>query len=166
MKSIKRIIAAALVSVMALSFTACHKKDENAVTVGKVKFTSAYYMCALINADSEAKSKVKESLSDSKSTTDIDYYSKKVDNKDFVKWVEDTALENLKKIAAYKTLCEENKLEISEEDKTNAETYANYYWTNYGYSSYFEPNGVGKNTYKQYMLDSYYSMNYIQFQIW
>ena len=67
-------------------------------------------MCALINADSEAKSKVKESLSDSGSKTDIDYYSKKVEDKDFVKWVEDTALENLKKIAAYKTLCEENKL--------------------------------------------------------
>ena len=75
--------------------------------------------------------------------TDIDYYSKKVEDKDFVKWVEDTALENLKKIAAYKTLCEENKLEISEDDKKNAETYANYYWSNYGYSSYFEPNGVG-----------------------
>ena len=68
MKNIKRIIAAALVSVMALGFTACHKKDETAVTVGKVNFTSAYYMCALINADSEAKSKVKESLSDSKSS--------------------------------------------------------------------------------------------------
>ena len=92
MKNLKRIIAAALVSVMALSFTACHKKDETAVTVGKVKFTSAYYMCALINADSEAKSKVKESLSDSDSKTDIDYYSKKVEDKDFVKWVKDTAL--------------------------------------------------------------------------
>lgn len=54
MKNIKRIIAAVLVSVMALGFTACHKKDETAVTVGKVNFTSAYYMCALINADSEA----------------------------------------------------------------------------------------------------------------
>ena len=162
MKNIKRIIAAALVSVMALGFTACHKKDETAVTVGKVNFTSAYYMCALINADSEAKSKVKESLSDSKSSTDIDYYSKKVEDKDFVKWVEDTALKNLKKIAAYKTLCEENKLEISEDDKKNAETYANYYWSNYGYSSYFEPNGVGENTYKQYMLDSYYSSVYFE----
>ena len=42
MKNIKRIIAAALVSVMAFGFTACHKKDETAVTVGKVNFTSAY----------------------------------------------------------------------------------------------------------------------------
>lgn len=162
MKNFKRIFASALVLVMALTVAACHPKNEIAVTVGDVEFTSAYYMCALINADSEAKSKVQEELSDDESSTDIDYYSKKVDGKDFVTWVEDTAMDSLKKIAAYKTLCKENDLEISEEDASNAETYASYYWSNYGYSSYFEPNGVGENTYKQYMKDSYYSSVYFE----
>ena len=79
MKNFKRIIALALVFLMAVSFVGCHKKNEIAVTVGDVEFTSAYYMCALINADSEAKTKVQEELSEDEqsSTTEIDYYSKK-----------------------------------------------------------------------------------------
>lgn len=162
MKNIKRLFAAALILVMALAVAACHPKDEVAVKIGDVEFTSAYYMCALINADSEAKSKVQEGLSEDESSEDVDYYSKKIDDKDFVTWVEDTAMDSLKEIAAYKTLCKENKLEISEEDAANAESYASYYWSSYGYSSYFEPNGVGQSTYTQYMKDSYYSSRYFE----
>lgn len=162
MNCFKRLLAVSSVFVIALTAAACHPKDEIAVTVGDVEFTSAYYMCALINADSQAKSKVQENLSDDKSTSDIDYYSEKIDGKKFVDWVEDTAFETLKEIAAYKTLCKENKLEIPEDEKTQAETYADYYWNSYGYSSYFEPNGVGQNTYKQYMTDSYYSAVYFE----
>ena len=160
MKNVKRLFALALVLVMALSIAACHKKDEVAVKIGDVEFTSAYYMCALINADSEAKSKVQEELSDDESIDDVDYYSKKIDDKDFVTWVEDTAMDSIKEIAAYKTLCKENNLEISEEDVANAENYASYYWSSYGYSAYFEPNGVGQSTYAQYIKDSYYSKLY------
>lgn len=162
MKNLKRILAAALVLAMALTAAACHPKDEIAVTVGDVEFTSAYYMCALINADSEAKSRVQEELSDDESTTDIDYYSKKIDDKDYVTWVEDTAMDYLKKIAAYKTLCKDNELELDKEEAENAEYYASYYWSSYGYSAYFEPNGVGEKTYTQYMKDSYYSELYFE----
>ena len=162
MKNIKRVFALALVLVMALTVAACHPKDEVAVKIGDVEFTSAYYMCALINADSEAKSKVQEELSEDESTEDVDYYSKKIDDKDFVTWVEDTAMDSLKEIAAYKTLCKENDLEISEEDAANAENYASYYWSSYGYSAYFEPNGVGESTYTQYMKDSYYASVYFE----
>lgn len=162
MKNIKRLFAAALILVMALAVAACHPKDEVAVKIGDVEFTSAYYMCALINADSEAKSKVQEGLSEDESSEDVDYYSKKIDDKDFVTWVEDTAMDSLKEIAAYKTLCKEKKLEISDEDAANAESYASYYWSSYGYSSYFEPNGVGQSTYTQYMKDSYYASLYFE----
>ena len=162
MKNIKRVFALALVLVTALAVAACHPKNEVAVKIGDFEFTSAYYMCALINADSEAKSKVQEGLSEDESSEDVDYYSKKIDDKDFVTWVEDTAMDSLKEIAAYKTLCKENKLEISEEDAANAESYASYYWSSYGYSSYFEPNGVGQSTYTQYMKDSYYSSLYFE----
>lgn len=162
MKNIKRILAAALVLIMAMSAAACHKKDEIAVKIGDVEFTSAYYMCALINADIEAKSKVKEGLSEEETAEDVDYYSKKIEDKDYVTWVEDTAMDYLKGIAAYKTLCKENDLEVSEEDSSNAEYYASYYWSSYGYSAYFEPNGVGESTYKQYMKDSYYSNLYFE----
>lgn len=162
MKNIKRMFAAALVLIMALTAAACHQKDEVAVKIGDVEFSSAYYMCALINADSEAKSKVQEELSEDESTEDVDYYSKKIDDKDFVTWVEDTAMDSLKEIAAYKILCKENNLEIPEEDLQNAENYASYYWSSYGYSAYFEPNGVGESTYTQYMKDSYYASVYFE----
>lgn len=162
MKNIKRIFAAALILVMALTVAACHPKDEVAVKIGDVEFSSAYYMCALINADSEAKSRVQEELSDDEASTDVDYYSKKLDDKDFVTWVEDTAMDSLKEIAAYKTLCKENNLEIPEEDLQNAETYASYYWSSYGYSAYFEPNGVSQSTYTKYMKDSYYANVYFE----
>lgn len=163
MKNIKRIIAIALVLIMALSITACHKKDEIAVSVKDVDFTSAYYMCALINADSEAKSKVQEELTEEESKqTEIDYFSKKIDGKKYETWVKDRAIESLKEIAAYQLLCKENKVELDKEAISNAETYASYYWSSYGYSMYYEPNGVSQNTYTKYMTDSYYAESYFE----
>ena len=162
MKNFKKVIAAALVLVMMLSFAGCHKKNEIAVTIGDIEFTSAYYMCALVNADLEAKNKVYEELSDDEKQGEVDYYSKKIDKKGYVEWVEDTAMETLKTVAAYKTLCNENKLEIDKDDASNAEMYASYYWSSYGYGAYFEPNGVSEATYKQYMKDSYYAEVYFE----
>ncbi len=173
MKNVKRMIAGVLVLAMLASFSACHKKGEIAVTVGDVEFTSAYYMCALINANLEARSKVDEQLAAEQadaeetdaadtSTDEVDYYSQKIDDKSFVTWVEDTAMDYLKKMGAYKTLCKENDLEVAEEDRANAEMYASYYWS-YGYSAYFEPNGVSQDTYTQYMIDAYYANLYFDF---
>ncbi len=162
MKSFKRLIALTLALWVVLSFAGCHKKDEVAVTIGDVEFTSAYYMCALINADSEAKSKIYEDLSEEDKQKEIDYYSKKIDKKDYVTWVEEKAIDTLKTIAAYKILCKENKIEPDKEDISNAEMYASYYWSSYGYSAYFEPNGVSQATYTQHMKDSYYAETYFE----
>lgn len=161
---IKRFLSVLLLSVMAVSVVGCHEKDEIAVKIGDVEFTSAYYMCALINADSEAKTKVEESLSEEElNSEDLDYYSKKIDGKKYVTWVEDTAIKNLEKIAAYKILCKEAKLEIEESELANSKSYASYYWNSYGYSSYFELNGVGENTFTQFMVDTSYSSLYFDY---
>lgn len=171
MKIIKKLSAVMMSLAILLSFAGCHKQGEIAVTVGDWEFTSAYYMCALMNADGEARTKVDEALAEesdgeeeteSEDEEETDYYSEKIDDKDFVDWVKDTAIENLEKIAAYKTLCEENELEISEEDLSEVESYVDYYWNSYGYSTFYEPNGVGYETYKQYMTDSYYSGLYFE----
>ena len=102
MKNTKRLVAVLLAIVMLLSFAGCHKKNEIAVTIGEIEFTSAYYMCALVSADAEARNLVYEALSDEEknSTAEIDYYSKKVEDKDYIKWVEDSAMDTLKEIAA------------------------------------------------------------------
>lgn len=161
MKNVKRIIAVILMAVMALSVTACHKKGEIAVTAKDIEFTSAYYMCALINADNEAKNQINENLSEEEAAeSEIDYYSKKIDDKDYKTWVKDKALEYLKDIAAYKLLCEENEIALDDEMKSEAETIADYYWNSYGNSYYYEPNGVSYETYKRYTVDSVYSESY------
>lgn len=161
MKMMKKMFAILLVALMVLSFAACHGKDEIAVTVGDVEFTSAYYMCALINADMEAQSLVYESLSEEEQqATDIDYYSHKVEDTDYVEWVENRALESLKDIAAYKLLCEENEITIPEDEQEYIDQYVEYYWTSYGYSTLFEPNGVSKNTFAKYTSDATYSALY------
>ncbi len=162
MKNLKRILSIVLVMIMVLSFAGCHKKGEIAVKIGDVEFTSAYYMCALINADSEAKNKVYEGLSDEEKNSDkaIDYYSKKIEDKEYVQWVEDTAMDYLKEIAAYRTLCKDNKLELDEDMKNELNMYANYYWQSY--AAYYELNGVGQQTYTDYMKDSYYSEIYFE----
>ena len=110
MKNVKRILALVLVMLVAFAATGCHKKGEIAFTIGDIEFTSAYYMCALMNADSQAKTIVSESLTEEEQSEEIDYYSHKVEDKDYVEWVEETAMETLKKIAAYKTFCKENEL--------------------------------------------------------
>ncbi len=169
MKNFKRVLAILLTAAILFSFAGCHKKGEIAVKIGDVEFTSAYYMCALMAADSEAKSKVDEKLAEDKkedesetSTQEVDYYSQKIEDKKFADWAKDRAIEMLKEIAAYKILCKENKLEIDEETKSNVEMYASYYWSSYGYGAYYEPNGVSQATYTEYMKDSYYKELYFE----
>ena len=161
MKIFKKIAALLLVCLLALSAVGCHKKNEIAVTVDGFEFTSAYYMCALINANSEAQNKVYETLKEDEQQKEIDFYSKKIDDKNFVTWVEDRAIEMIKEIAAYKSLCKKANLKLDDETKANAEYYASYYWQS-GYSQYFEPNGVGESTYTNFTVDSYYSSLYFE----
>lgn len=161
MKTFKKIAALLLVCLLALSAVGCHKQNEVAVKVDGFEFTSAYYMCALINANSEAQNKVYETLSAEEQQKEVDFYSKKIDDKNFVTWVEDRALEIIKEIAAYKSLCKKADLKLDDETKANAQSYASYYWQS-GYSQYFEPNGVGESTYTNFTVDSYYASLYFE----
>ena len=166
MKLFKKAVALLGAVAILLTFAGCHKKNEVAVTVNGVEFTSAYYMCAFIDADSQARAKVDEMAEEDDSidtSKDGYYYSQKIDGKKYQKWVKDTAIEALKKIAAYKIKCDENKLKISDDDKSGVEQYASYYWSYYGYGTMYEPNGVSFETYKQFMLDSYYTQEYFEF---
>jgi len=160
MKILKNILATLLISVMALSVIGCHKKNEIAVTIDGFEFTSAYYMCALLNANGEAQNEVYSKLSAEEQQKEVDFYSKKIDGKKYTDWVKDRAIETLKEIAAYKSLSKKAKLKLDDETINNAKFYASYYWASYGYQQYFEPNGVSEATYTNYMVDSYYSNLY------
>lgn len=159
MKLMKKMVAAVIVLIMTFSITGCHKKNEIAVTVNGFEYTSAYYMCALINAYSEGQSEVIEALGD-KATSDVDYFKQKIDGKKFDAWVKDRAIEILKEIGTYQKLCKDAKLELSEDEIANAQNMAYYYWYYYGYGSLYEPNGVSWNTYLQFTTDAYYTELY------
>lgn len=152
----KKIVAIVLVFVCALTVVGCHEKNEIAVTIGEHEFTSAYYMCALINAFSDGQSMVYEGLSQEEQEAasageEIDYFSKKIDDKKFADWVKDRAIEILKEIAYYKDECKKNGVEIDEDTKATSEYYASLIWQSA--STYFEPNGVSKETFTKYFVD-------------
>ena len=163
MKNIKRILAAAITVLMVLSFAACHKKNETAVKVGDIKFSSGYYACVLFFTDSQARSKVESEFEEKgDDTTDIDYYKQKIDGKSYTDWVKDETINTLKKIAAAKLLCKKAEIDDSEA-KTQAETYAGYYWDSYGYSVVLSENGVSKETFVAYMTDLSYEDLYFDY---
>ena len=197
MKSFRRLVCIIGALALLATMTACHKKDEVAFKYGDVTFTSAYYMCALMEADSEGRTKVDEQLEESESSeesttedssaeettedsaeettedsteesteettsSETDYFAQKIDDKDYSTWVKDEAIEILKERAYYISKCKEAELELDESTASYIEQYASYYWSSYGYSTYYEPNGVGEATYTQYMKDSYYEELYFE----
>ena len=157
MKTIKKIAAVILVFIMALTAVGCHPKDEIAVTINNYEFTSAYYMCALINAYSDGQSEVYNNLSseEQESGKEIDYFSKKIDDKDFETWVKDRAIEILKEVSYYKTVCKENDIKLSDSDIAASEYYASTMWQSL--SELYEPNGVSQQTFTKYLTDGGYS---------
>ncbi len=166
MKFIKRAFPLVLAGIVALTICGCHKKDEVAVKIGDVEFTSGYYLCAMITADQEARQKIDElAATDDKIQIDdgSDYYKQKIDKKDFSKYVKEQTLDKLKMIAAYEIKCKENKLD-AEKDSTyeTYKQYADYYWETYDYAKIYEPNGVGKETFAKYSADEYYSECYFE----
>lgn len=162
MKTARKITAILLCAVMAaLLFTACHKKDEIAVTIGDYKFTAGYYACALVYADTEARRKVSEEFEEAgKDTEDIDYMKQKVEGEEFEKWVKNKAIDILKETAGYMALCKENKFELSDSEKQTAENYVKNYWDSYGYSEMFVNNGVSRETFLKFSTESYYAQVY------
>ncbi|MDO4607659.1 MAG: hypothetical protein Q4B40_00520 [Clostridia bacterium] len=153
----KKLFALVLcIALIFTCFTGCHGKGEIAVTVGDVEFTSGYYACALLFADMEARSTVEAELSEEETqTTDIDYYSQKIDKKDYVEWVKDTALDTIKELGAIKSLCKKAEIKLSDEIISTADSNAEYLWDSYGYSVIMEENGVSEATFKAYMQDTY-----------
>ena len=164
MNILKRFFALMLTLALIITcFAGCHKKGEIAVKIGDIEFTSGYYACALVFADTEARAKVEEGLSEDELKEEVKYWKHQIDKTDYTEWVENTTLDNLKELAAIKTLCAENKIELDSETVSLAVSNAEYLWDSYGYSALMEANGVSKETFIAYMKDSYLSDEYFEF---
>ena len=171
MKTIKSILSIMLCLALVLSFAGCHKKGEIAVKFGDVEFTSAMYSMALLNADSEARSIVDEAKAAEKTESEdanstsiaeqTDYLKEQVEGVAFEEWVKTKALEELSKMAAYRILCKENEVELTEDVIAQIDSYVNYYYPNY--EAMLTANGIGKNTYREMELGYAYSDAYFEF---
>jgi len=156
MKKVKKLLSLVLVLIMVLSLTACHKKDEVAITLGEHTITSAVYLTALISAEQEAKNIAYENASSNNVTlsSDEDYYKQKIEGKDFVDYVKDTALELCKQYLALDKLLAEGKYKVSEELEKEADETASYYWNSYGLGQLYSANSISYNSYKKTVLYS------------
>lgn len=158
MKILKSVISLLLVLLLMFSFAGCiHKQNEIAVEIGGVKFTAAQYSYALIMADSEAQEIVNEQLTKEgidPTVTAVDIYARKINDVDYVTWVENRAIELLGEYAAYQELFNGAGLKLSDETIKNNKDYSDYYYSYY--QSLYEANGIGKDTYaKMVTFDSY-----------
>lgn len=170
MNNLKRIFALMLcVALVVVCFAGCHEKGEISVKIGDVEFTSGYYACALVYADTEARSKVVNSLPQEMQNSEIDFSSQKIDGMEYEAWVEKTALDDLKTHAAIKTLCKQNKVELDSETLAQAKAYAEFLWvgSDYypAYSLLMEANGVALDTFIEYetvtyLKDAYFDAMY------
>ncbi|MBQ7288800.1 MAG: hypothetical protein IJW78_03615 [Clostridia bacterium] len=161
MNMLKKLTALIMVAAVCFGLVGCHPKNEVALSVGGKDYTSAFYMCALLQADGEAKSKIDEAYEEKdKDTADIDYYKEKIDKKSYEDWVKDRAVELCRIYAYVETMCDEKEIKISETDLESTESSADNYWNNYGYSTYYGANGVSYETFKEYYTYATLSQTY------
>lgn len=154
MKKFIKAICLVLSLVFVLSLAACHPKGEVAVTAGDYEITSAMYSYYLVMADSEAKGIINDNKDIDKTAKDFSYYAQKIGDKPFVDYVKELALNNCLKHITYEKLSAENKITLTDTDKTNASNQANYYWNYYGYGAVYEANGISYDTYTKIMENS------------
>ncbi len=169
MKLLKRTAVGLLAAAMLVSAAACHPKDEVAMTIGDVQITSALYMCALIQADGEARNTVDEAKAaeaeaagdtTTSTTSTTDYYAETVEDTEFSTWVRNRAEEICKDYASYTMKFDEAGLSFDEETQSTIDSAADMYWNSYGYSTIYEPNGVSFDTYKTFFTYSYKAEEY------
>lgn len=156
MKAITKIISAAMaLSLVAICFTGCHKKDETAIQAGNVKMTSSEYSCILINAYQEAVQKIEEEHEESgEHNHDSGYTDEKIDGKAFDKWVKSRAMELSKEYIAVKILAADNKVELTDDSISQIKSSADSYWQYYSLDDLYGKMGVSKSTYVKYLQNS------------
>lgn len=158
----KFIKAVCLVLSLVFIFTlsACHPQGEVAVTSGKYEITSAMYSYYLVMADSEAKGIINNDKDIDKTVKGFSYYNQKIEGKPFVDYVKDLALNNCLKHIAYEKLSAENKVALTDTEKSNVTNQASYYWNYYGYGVVYEANGISYNTYTKILENSALANSY------
>lgn len=158
MKHMTRLLAVLLALVLTAGLlTACHPKNETAVTIGDIKISSAVYICALIDADMDARETVYDKLSKEEgfdASAEIDYAAQTIEDKPFEEYVRAAAIDKLRTYAGIRMKFAELGLSLTDDEKASAENYAQYYWNNYGAAALYGENGVSYESYRDYSMTS------------
>lgn len=137
MKKLKRTAVALLAVIMVLTSSACGKntkwcfKDENQ------ELAIGVYIYNLIQAYSNAYSLVED--------TSVSVFDQKVEGIDASEWIVNQATEECKKLMVIDDLMKKYNLTLTDEEKADAESNANYYWSYY--KSVYEDLGISKTSY-------------------
>ena len=173
MRIFKRSLAVVLAVATVLTLSACHPKDEVAVTVTDKKsgisttLTTAQYIYAYTNAVIEANSNIDDHKKDADKEIE-DYTKHKVTETDedgketkvaYEKWVNERAEELMRNYAAAMIKQKALKFKIDDATQQSIDSYSQMYWQYY-YQPIFEKNGVGFETYKKMFTSSYYENEY------
>jgi len=162
MAKFKKIIClATLLALIVTVFAGCHQQNEIAMTIGDIQIKSSTYLCALLQADMQARSTVNTNLKNAGESTDaVEYYKQTIEDTDYSTYVKNKAIDSLREYAAVLTKYQEGNMELDEDTLSTIEQYSKYYWDSYGYSKYYEPNGVSYETFKDFFAYSYKSSDY------
>lgn len=166
--SLKRILTSALASAVlvtsALTFSGCADTSV-AGTIEGVTIPAGIYILNEYDALSQAISDFKDKNPDVDTNAEgFDFFAQTIDGKSFSDYVKELTAQNCKNYIAIEKMFDSMGLAIDETEKSeiladvnatwsNENTYAQYFYGVDTYGEYYEKNGVGKNSYKEFMLN-------------
>ncbi len=152
MKLTIRILALVLAMVTTFTLIGCHQKDEVVLTVGDVEITSGLYIAFQLDGYGKLMDGVNSQLSASSAAGEItkyaDYFNYTYEDQTASDYINSQALAFALEYALVQQKYQEYGLELTKDQTAYAEDYAKYYWEN-GEKEYYEPNGVGFESYKK-----------------
>ncbi len=162
MNLLKKMAAVSLVAALMLSFCGCHKKNEVAMKIDGKDYKTSMYIAAVYEVGYAAYGTAYSDAQSKKVDTENDedfYLKQKIDKKNFVDYVKENALDQVKSIAACEALMKKYKLKLTDEELQQVDQFVNAYWSancefdgdkKYTVGKYYENNGVNKETYTNY----------------
>lgn len=152
MNILKKTVAILLTAVFVFSLSACHPKDEVAISSGDYKITSAMYSYYLVMADADAKQLINSSDEYDTKADGFKYTDQTIEGKKYTDYVKEKALEGCLRNITIAKLCDEAGLKLDKEKQDEWKNTAQYYW-NYAYGAVFEQNGIAYSTYEKLLLN-------------
>lgn len=167
--SLKRILtsvlAGAVLVTSALTFSGCADTSV-AGTIDGITIPAGVYILNQYDALSEAVTDFKDKNPDVDTTAEgFDFFAQTIDGKSFADYVDELTVQNCKDFVAIEKMFDSMGLAIDETEKSeinadanaawnNENTYAQYFYGVDTYGEYYESRGVGKNSYKEYLLNT------------